>query len=361
MDSSESASESSSVSESNEIFTAILEKSDDDMPTDPAAIQKLIDEEEAKQAAQNKELEVVSLRQRLHNLRLQNATLTKKLKDHRPRASHPVSNSSDSQERLTIADLRKKAKLSKKVEKQIRKWGLTASTSSSSEDSESMSATASSRKSKRGKSHTKEYKSGKEAKVTTRVVAPQLWPHSELSLTNVSSDIKYEELTTEQFVAGYTSILLNPVVPAAQTKSRTQHLMALMYLAQQYEWHAVLAFHGSVLLEIERGHLSWGDSFTHLETRTLSGHIKSRHTPSNISRENKDSLRLPTLFCRDYQVGKCQHSADHFGTIRGVRKWLKHICAACWIANKKQEFHQEKTVQCPQYNAPSMASANPSN
>jgi hypothetical protein len=68
------SSKSSSVVEPNEILTPILQNSDDDMPTDPVAIQKLIDEEEAKQTATHKELEVVSLRQHLHNLRLQNAS-----------------------------------------------------------------------------------------------------------------------------------------------------------------------------------------------------------------------------------------------------------------------------------------------
>ena len=72
-----------------------------------------------------------------------------------------------------------------------------------------------------------------------------------------------------------------------------------MYFAQQYEWHAVLSFHGAVLLEIERGTLVWGDSFIHLESRTLYSHLKS----STSTHPNKSAMPIllsrlltPTMF-----------------------------------------------------------------
>ena len=49
----------------------------------------------------------------------------------------------------------------------------------------------------------KSLKSGKESTITTTVLYPQLWPHSFLSLTNARRDIKYDDLTLEEFVAGY--------------------------------------------------------------------------------------------------------------------------------------------------------------
>lgn len=84
-----------------------------------------------------------------------------------------------------------------------------------------------------------------------------------------------------------------------------------MYFAQQYEWHTVLSFHGAVLLEIEHSLLNWGDSFIHLESRTLYSHLKS----STNTYPRKSAM--PILFCRDYQRQQCTHSQDHFGYIRG--------------------------------------------
>ena len=46
--------------------------------------------------------------------------------------------------------------------------------------------------------------SGKDSKIRTTILYPQLWPHSFLSFTNARGDIKYDDLTLEEFVAGYT-------------------------------------------------------------------------------------------------------------------------------------------------------------
>ena len=53
-------------------------------------------------------------------------------------------------------------------------------------------------------------KSGKESKITTTVLYPQLWPHSFLSLMNACHDIKYDDLTLDEFVAGCGKILQSP-------------------------------------------------------------------------------------------------------------------------------------------------------
>ena len=52
-----------------------------------------------------------------------------------------------------------------------------------------------------------------------------------------------------------------------------------------YERQAVLAYHGAILLEIERGHSAWGDSFHHLDARIRQGHFKSsgNSIPSSAS------------------------------------------------------------------------------
>ena len=109
-------------------------------------------------------------------------------------------------------------------------------------------------------------KSGKEARVTCTVRYPLLWPHSQLMFVHNKREICYKDLTIEEFVAGYGEILQTPHITEQEKSARLRHLVSLMYFAQQYKWHAVLSFHGVVLLKIEHGLLNWVDSFIHLES-----------------------------------------------------------------------------------------------
>lgn len=74
----------------------------------------------------------------------------------------------------------------------------------------------------------------------------------------VTTDVGYDELSLEEFVAGYSAILLLLQVSSRERLHRMEHLGALMYLASIYEWLAVHSFHAAVLMEIERGRLHWG-------------------------------------------------------------------------------------------------------
>ena len=80
-------------------------------------------------------------------------------------------------------------------------------------------------------------------------------------MSYVTKDIGYDELSLEEFVVGYSAILLLPQVSSREQLHRTEHLGALMYLASIYEWPAVHSFHAAVLLEIEQGRLNWGIHF----------------------------------------------------------------------------------------------------
>lgn len=249
---------------------------------------------------------------------------------------------------VSSRDLREFEELSHKVEKRLSKMGLSSSasaaaahesTSSEESDDDSSSTDRSSRK-KRGKQN---LKSGKTAKISSRVVRRQLWPHSELSMGYVSKSISYDELTLEEFVAGYSAILLLPQVSSHERTHRTEHLGALMYLASIYEWPAVRSFHAAVLSEIERGRLNWGDSFIHLENRTLAG----LHKKAKEQKRPAPSSSNAVLFCRDYQKGSCSYSKDHYAMLKGEKKWLCHICAACWVKDKAKRMHSEYADDCP--------------
>ena len=80
----------------------------------------------------------------------------------------------------------------------------------------------------------------------------------------------------QTFVAGYAQILFCKDISPLEHMEREKHLISLMYFAQQYEWPAILNFHGSVLLEIQHGLVKWGDYNLHLESRTRYGHPLGR-------------------------------------------------------------------------------------
>ena len=84
-------------------------------------------------------------------------------------------------------------------------------------------------------------RSGKSSKLTSRVKYPQEWPHTHLSLHFVSKNKGYEDLSIEEFCAGYASIL-ESTKSKKQFKSRLSHLKELMYLATKYRWDCILNY-----------------------------------------------------------------------------------------------------------------------
>ena len=205
----------------------------------------------------------------------------------------PVSNRPVSA--VTLPELQAMAHLSQKADRHVAQLGLaTSSTSSSDSDDQDSEIQSPLRKTdKRSHAHTgRSLKSGKEGKITSTVLYPQSWPHCYLSITHGRHDVKYEELTLAEFVAGYSQILLSPDLSEVERSSRLKHLVSLMYFSQLYDWQAVLSFHGAVLFEIERGLLKWEDSFLHLESRTLYGHLEAKKPSASAS----SSATVPVCF-----------------------------------------------------------------
>ena len=157
---------------------------------------------------------------------------------------------------VTLPELRAMAHLSQKADRHLAQLGL-ANFSASSSDSDNQGREIRSplcKTDRRSHAHTgKSLKSGKEAKITSTGLYPQSWPHCYLSITHGRPDLKYEELTLADFIAGYGQILLCPDLLQVERSSRIKHLVSLMYFSRLHNWQAMLSFHGAVLLEIKRG------------------------------------------------------------------------------------------------------------
>ena len=206
-----------------------------------------------------------------------------------------------------------------------------------------------SRSSSRSRSGSGRHKSGKSRKLTHYVPYPQRWPHTYLSQQYVGKEKKYEDLSIAEFGAGYCTILERTEV-ASERLARTALLKELMYFSTVYRWSSVLDYHAACLLEIERGHSKWGDGFHHLVHTTLvpMGRSEKRGDRRNDLKQKKDKPKGVSTglirFCSAWQKGECTQSGDHDGTIKGQSFLLRHICANCWLAEKKCVPHPES--QC---------------
>ena len=143
-----------------------------------------------------------------------------------------------------------------------------------------------------------------------------------------------------EFCAGYSSIL-GKIKDRDELKHRIAHFTELMYLATRFPWNAILTYHGACLFEVERGEKEWGDSFQELQSTSL---LAAPAQPRKNTAKSSQSSG-PILFCPGYQKGTCTHSNDHDGTLKGEPRFLKHICAKCWLNYKKFASHPD--TSCP--------------
>ena len=272
------------------------------------------------------------------------------------------SSSSDvdrSQERSKRKTVKKKGKRTSRKDLKSESDSCSSDSDASESDADSSSSGDIKRKSgrkgekKSSKKKSKGKKSGKSQKLTSKVKYPQRWPHSYLGQQFVNQNKKYEELSIAEFCAGYSSILRK--TKGKIVKFRLEHLEEIMYLTTRYFWRNVLNYHAAVLLEIERGNLKWGDSFQHLRDTTLAGNFinvrgngaSSSHGGKFQPKVSEESGGGRVLFCRNFQRGTCTHARDHQGMYDGESRFLRHICAKCWLGMKKMASHPEGADNCP--------------
>ena len=52
-------------------------------------------------------------------------------------------------------------------------------------------------------------------------------------------------------------------------------------------------------------------------------------------------------FAEIFNMVPVKLNKDHYGTVRGERKWLQHICARCWVDTRFVACHTEFSKECP--------------
>lgn len=162
------------------------------------------------------------------------------------------------------------------------------------------------------------------------------------------------------FIAGELEIITEARTDKTERMGRLDLLKKLMYLSSSYELSTIKAYYAAVLREVELGHKTWKDDFQYVESAILNKHVpKSRSSYQNSSYkktefksgkrqsdkkvENEDKL----WFCAAYQRNKCQHKSSHTLVLKGKMHYAHHVCATCWLKDKKKLEHPESSSACP--------------
>ncbi len=138
---------------------------------------------------------------------------------------------------------------------------------------------------------------------------------------------------------------------------RTELLQSVALNARIYQWQAVRDYHGTVLLEIERGVRDWGskESYRDVEPDTLYGFrkdvsFKSKpRIPGVVDGALKVSSLARKYYCALYQSGACLLPSKHEGTLGTDARpvVLEHYCRACYRKSKSYMLHPECDLNCP--------------
>lgn len=279
-----------------------------------------------------------------------------------PRENYSQCGSEVDSENITLDTLRKDTKLRNRVKKELKKCGIVSESSSDSESSaesyfdssESDTKSDQSNKKKKKQKKHKKKKSGINAKASDRVKNPQKWPHSHLQFEHVNKQVKFDELNFQLFVAGELEIISEKDLSSTEKSGRIALLKKLVYYYATYEFKGLKAFYAAWLREIELGKKTWSDDSSHIENAILSkyllkGTTRAKTTTASKSLSGQSSHDDDRVwFCPLYQRNKCLKRSNHVDNFKNKRlKLLQHICAACWIKDKKKLEHPECSSSCP--------------
>ena len=250
--------------------------------------------------------------------------------------------------------LRQNEQLKSKAKKELKKLGLSLDDSETSDNSSTsyFESEESDSGKKKKKDNKKKLKSGINAKASDRVKFPQRWPQAYLQFEFVNKQLKFDDLDFKQFVAGELEIIGEEDLSQTEKAGRLNLLKKIVYYSSTYEFKGLKAFYAAWVRDIERGRKQWSDDPSQIEGAMLSkfllknskGYQFSRKESTTHKAEDKEER---VWFCSAYQRNKCNHKSNHMQVVKGKMRLASHICASCWIKDKKKLDHPECSTACP--------------
>ena len=195
----------------------------------------------------------------------------------------------------------------------------------------------------------------------SRIVNPQLCPQERLRLEHIRDPIKFDDLDLRLFVSGELNIIERDDISRVEKEGRMRLLKDILFLAGFYEWKGILEFYATVINQVELGIKSWNSSFNEERSLVLLPFAKGpQGKDSNAGSTNKkqsakkspEGSETRAWFCRPYQKGECSRQDPHSGWVAGRPVSVQHICAKCYLNDKKKAQHNEKNESCPYFSKP---------
>ena len=195
-----------------------------------------------------------------------------------------------------------------------------------------------------------------------RTFFPQLCTREYLRFEHVRDPIKFDDLDLRLFTAGELNIIDRPDISYIEMRGKLDLLKNILYLAGYYEWRGILQFYATIINQIEMGVKDWDSDFSEERSLVLLPYAlsnrrdrppqgQSSKRPSGLGQNlgrPVDAADNRAWFCRAYQWGECSRPEPHlaFVPIRGPVT-VQHICAKCYLTDKKKLSHPENSESCP--------------
>lgn len=187
------------------------------------------------------------------------------------------------------------------------------------------------------------------------VVKKQLWPQSKLQFEYAGFKINFDDLEFNLFVAGELEMLSSSKISEVEIIGRTKLLKRIAYFTELYEWKGLKKLYAHIIRQIENGLADWPKDFGEVETPLLIKYVKNdvkgRKSGDKFSeyKKNPKKEESTVFYCSRFQRKKCSHTSSHYGKIKGVERFLQHICATCtcYREDNKKVFHPECSDNCP--------------
>ena len=207
-----------------------------------------------------------------------------------------------------------------------------------------------------GCSNTKPLASGKWAKSHGKLLRQEVWPHMGISKKYIKH-ATFDTLSFKAFIAGESRIIYSML---CQQDTRERGMGRLRVMVLMAHWYAksqnmplIRTLFESIVEEIELGDKEWTDDFSGYETMIHTPAIPTNPLPAAATgktvQEEKRTKNTDVYWCKEFQSGKCTLSSPHMCQINAGEAPVPvmHICAACWLNNRKRKEHPESDPGCP--------------
>ena len=240
-------------------------------------------------------------------------------------SSSEESEGDESESRVKKED-KKSSKISKsKKSKVLKKKSKRTDNVTSSESSDSdLDSSSSDRKSKsKKKRKDKKKKSGISAKSSDTVKYRQKYPQAHLRYEFVCSNVPFENLDLNLFVAGELEII-SACRSSSEKQGRIELLKRLMYLNSTYNFEKIKTLYAAILRDIEVGLKRWSDDFGSVENAILNKNDSKEKRVTSFRRDRLEEQPKFTKsgddekiwFCSPYQRNICLHKGGHTVTVK---------------------------------------------